>query len=161
MLITGCGGGGGDRRLVAALGDSITAGNPGYDPNPAARRQFDLGDDARSQWEHWAQRKYPDLEIRNCGGRGERTDEIVQRLEDCALGAEAIVIQGGVNDLAQGLPAEAAAANLRGMVQAAREENLEVSLADVLPYNPAHPEADPRDRSAQPQDRIDRPDRAR
>lgn len=143
MLITGCGSGGGDRRLVAALGDSITAGNPGYDPNPAARRQFDLGDDARSQWEYWAQRKYPDLEIRNCGVRGERTDEIVQRLEDCALGAEAIVIQGGVNDLAQGLPVEAAAANLRGMVQAAREENLEVSLADVLPYNPAHPEADP------------------
>ena len=32
LLITGCGsGGGGDRRLVAALGDSITAGTPeGY-----------------------------------------------------------------------------------------------------------------------------------
>jgi len=37
LLITGRGsGGGGDRRLVAALGDSITAGNPGG--LPAARR---------------------------------------------------------------------------------------------------------------------------
>ena len=58
------------------------------------------------------------------------------------IGAEAIVVQGGINDLAQGLPVAAAAANLRGMVVAAKQENLDVALADVLPFNPAHPQAD-------------------
>jgi lysophospholipase L1-like esterase len=143
VLITGCGSGsGGDRRLVAALGDSITAGNPGYDPSPVARRQLGLGDDARSQWEYWAQQEHPDLEIRNCGVRGERTDEIVRRFEDCVIGADAVVIQGGINDLASGLPPEVVLANLRGMVRAAKAENLDVALADLLPYGPA-PQADP------------------
>jgi acyl-CoA thioesterase-1 len=144
LLVAGCGGGGGgDQRLVAALGDSITAGNPGYDPNPAARKRFDLGDDARSQWEYWAQRKYADLEFRNCGIRGERTDEIARRFDGCVSGADAVVIQGGINDLAQGFPVQAVAANLRRMVDAAKGENLDVALANVLPYNPGHPQADP------------------
>jgi acyl-CoA thioesterase I len=143
-LALGCGSGsgGGDRHLIAALGDSITAGNPGYDPNPAARRAFHLGNDPQSQWEYWARRKYPDLEIRNCGVRSERTDEIVQRLEDCAIGADGIVIQGGINDLAQGVPLQATAANLSGMVKAAKGENLDVAIADVLPFNPGHPRSD-------------------
>jgi lysophospholipase L1-like esterase len=129
--------------VVAALGDSITAGAPGYDPDPLARRRFGLGDDPHSQYEYWAQNRYPDLEIRNCGVFGERTDEIVQRLQDCALDAHGIVIQGGINDLAQGLPVEAAAANLRGMVRAAKDLNLDVALADILPLNRGHPQADP------------------
>jgi lysophospholipase L1-like esterase len=142
-LALGCGsGGGGDHRVIAAVGDSITAGNPGYDPDPAARKQFRLGDDARSQWEYWTQQKRPDLQIRNCGVRGERTDEIVQRLEDCVVGAEGVVIQGGINDLVNGIPVEAVAANLRGMVRAAKQQNLDVAVANVLPYNPAHPQAD-------------------
>jgi lysophospholipase L1-like esterase len=52
-------------------------------------------------------------------------------------GADAVVIQGGINDLATGLPPQAVLANLRGMVRAANEENLDVAVADVLPYNPA------------------------
>jgi lysophospholipase L1-like esterase len=128
--------------VVAALGDSITAGAPGYDPDPLARRRYGLGDDAHSQYEYWAQREHPDLEIRNCGVFGERTDEIVQRMQDCSLDADGIVIQGGINDLAQGLPAEAIAANLRGMVRAAKQLNLDVALADVLPVN-RDPRADP------------------
>jgi lysophospholipase L1-like esterase len=59
------------------------------------------------------------------------------------IGADAVVIQGGINDLAHGLPPAVAAANLRGMVVAAKQENLDVALADVLPFNPAHPQADP------------------
>jgi lysophospholipase L1-like esterase len=74
--------------------------------------------------------------------RGERTDEIVRRFEDCVIGAEAVVIQGGINDLATGLPPQAVLANLRGMIRAAKEENLDLALADLLPYGPA-PQADP------------------
>jgi lysophospholipase L1-like esterase len=145
LLLTGCGGSGGDggdQRLIAALGDSITAGNPGYDPDPATRRRLGLGNNPESQWEWWAERKHPDLEFRNCGVRGERTDEIASRLEDCSSGADAVVIQGGTNDVVEGVPVRAAARNLRRMVEAARAENLDVALADVLPLNPAHPAAD-------------------
>jgi lysophospholipase L1-like esterase len=52
------------------------------------------------------------------------------------------VIQGGINDLAGGFPPQAVLANLRGMVRAAKEENLDVAVADVLPYGPA-PQATP------------------
>ena len=127
---------------MAAVGDSITAGNPGYHPHPELRRQLVLGNDPESQWEFWAQREHPDLEFRNCGGRGERTDEIETRFEECVTGADAVVIQGGINDLAGGFPPQAVLANLRGMVRAAKEENLDVAVADVLPYGPA-PQADP------------------
>jgi lysophospholipase L1-like esterase len=65
----------------------------------------------------------------------------VRRFEDCVIGAEAVVIQGGINDLATGLPPQVVLANLRGMVRAAKEENLDVALADLLPYGPA-PQAD-------------------
>lgn len=105
------------------------------------RKRLDLGDDPESQWEYWAQKEHPDLEFRNCGGRGERTDEILRRFEDCTVGADAVVIQGGINDLATGFPPQAVLANLRGMLRAAREENLDVAVADVLPYGPA-PRAD-------------------
>jgi acyl-CoA thioesterase-1 len=128
---------------VVAIGDSITAGAPGYDPDPVARRRFQLGDDARSQYEYWAQREHAELQIRNCGVFGERTDEIVQRLDGCTLGADGVVIQGGINDLAQGLPAAAVAANLRGMVRSSKQLNLDVALADILPVNRADPEARP------------------
>ena len=119
------------------MGDSITAGNPGYDPNPELRKRLGLGDDPESQWEYWAQAEHPALEFRNCGGRGERTDEIEARFEDCVDGAQAVVIQGGINDLATRFPPQAVLANLRGMVRAAREEDLDVAVADVLPYGPA------------------------
>ncbi|HSD22696.1 MAG TPA: GDSL-type esterase/lipase family protein [Solirubrobacterales bacterium] len=119
----------------------MTAGNPGYDPNPELRKQIGLGDDPESQWEYWAQREHPDLEFRNCGGRGERTDEIARRFEECVTGADAVVIQGGINDLASGFPPRAVLANLRGMVRAAKDGNLAVAVADLLPYGPA-PQSD-------------------
>lgn len=74
--------------------------------------------------------------------RGERTDEIARRLDDCVAGADAVVIQGGINDLAEGLPPQDVLANLRGMVRAAKADDLDVALADLLPYGPA-PRADP------------------
>jgi lysophospholipase L1-like esterase len=130
--------------VIAALGDSITSGSPGYDPDPAARQRLGFGDDAESQYTYWAQAKHPDLQIRNCGVFGERTDEILRRLQGCTEGATGVVIQGGINDIAQGFPVDAAAENLRGMVQAAKEMNLAVAIADVLPWNNGYPQADPR-----------------
>jgi lysophospholipase L1-like esterase len=92
----------------------------------------------------WAARADPRLRFRNCGIYGERTDEIRARLDDCARGADVLVVQGGINDLAQGHCVEAAAANLRAMVRRGKELGTTVLLADVLPWNNGWPDAEPK-----------------
>jgi len=129
--------------VVAALGDSITAGSPGFDPDPRERARHGFGADPESQWEHWATLADPRLRFRNCGVYGQRTDEIYARLEACAEGAEVLVVQGGINDIAQGREVEDAAANLRAMVRRGREVGLRVALANLLPWNNGYPRADP------------------
>jgi lysophospholipase L1-like esterase len=133
--------GGEDKVVVAALGDSITAGSPLWDPDEAVRAQLEAPDE-RSQYEYWAAREHSELEFRNCGVFGERTDEIAARLDDCADGADALIVQGGINDIAQGRSVEAAAGGLLGMVQQGKELGLEVAITDVLPWNNGHPQAD-------------------
>lgn len=128
--------------LVAALGDSITAGAPLWDPDPAIRAELGAAADERSQYEYWATRADPTLAFRNCGVSGERSDEIALRLDDCAAGADALVVQGGINDIAQGRPAAAAARDLRAMVARAKQLGLEVAIAELLPWNNGHPAAD-------------------
>jgi len=113
--------------VVSTLGDSITEGSPEYD----SRR----GGDVQSQWQHWATLKHPELEFRNFGIYGQRTDEIAGRLDDAARGADMLVVQGGINDIAQGRSADEAARNLRAMVRRGRELGLRVALANVLPWN--------------------------
>ncbi len=127
--------------LVAALGDSITAGSPGWDPDPAVRARIEAPDE-RSQYEFWAARRDPRLAFRNCGVYGERTDEIAGRLEECASGAQVLVVQGGINDIAQGRPVASAAENLREMVRCGLELGLAVCLVDVLPWNNGYPRAE-------------------
>jgi lysophospholipase L1-like esterase len=128
--------------LVVALGDSITAGSPGYDPDPEQRSLRGFGADEQSQWEYWAAAKDPRLEFRNCGVYGQRTDEIAARLDACAEGADILVVQGGINDIAQGRSVEDAASNLRQMLRRGRDRNLRVALADVLPWNNGYPRAE-------------------
>jgi lysophospholipase L1-like esterase len=128
--------------VVAALGDSITAGNPAYDPDPAQREALGFGDDERSQYEYWAARAAPELEFRNCGVFGERTDQIAERLNGCAEGAAALIVQGGINDIAQGRSIADAAADLQSIVVRGKELGLEVYLVEVLPWNNGHPAAD-------------------
>ncbi len=95
-------------------------------------------------WDVWAARADPRLDIRNCGIYGQRTDEIARRLDDCATGAGILIVQGGINDIAQGGEVESAAENLRGMVRRGQELGLRVALADVLPWNNGWPEAEPK-----------------
>jgi lysophospholipase L1-like esterase len=125
--------------VVAAVGDSITAGSPYWDPDPAVRARIGEQLDERSQWEYWAARADPRLSFRNCGVYGERTDEIAQRLERCAAGVKVVVVQGGINDIAQDRPVEDAARWLRWMVRRGKELGLRVVLADVLPWNGGWP----------------------
>jgi lysophospholipase L1-like esterase len=52
------------------------------------------------------------------------------------------VVQGGINDIAQGHSVEHAAANLRTMVRRGKELGLRVAIADVLPWNNGRPDAE-------------------
>lgn len=54
--------------IVACLGDSITEGSPHWD----SRLQ---SGNTQSSWQHWAVVLHPDLELRNFGIWGERTDQ--------------------------------------------------------------------------------------
>ena len=129
--------------LVAALGDSITAGSPLWDPDPRIRRQIGPAVDRRSQFEHWAERRLGDAaSFRNCGVFGERTDEIAERLDDCARGAGALIVQGGINDIVQGRAVEDAAANLEAMVERGKRLGVATTLVEVLPWDNGFPEAD-------------------
>ncbi len=137
---------------VAALGDSITAGNPGYDPSPRARAALGFGHDPRSQYEYWAHRDDPRLRFRNCGVYGEPTSQIAARLRACARGADVLIVQGGINDIArslQGPPAlrrlavTDAATTLGQMVEQGKQLGLRVVLANVLPWNRGYPVAAP------------------
>ena len=113
--------------VLAALGDSITEGSPGL-----------------RGWDVWVAQSDPRLRIRNHGIYGQRTDEIAARLEDCVHGADLLILQGGINDIAQGRDVETAATNLRAMVQRGQELGLRVLLADVLPWNNGWPDAEPK-----------------
>src|SRR5438093_1600301 len=113
-----------ERIVVAALGDSITEGSPEYDAR--------YGGDEKSQWEYWAARADPRLLFRNCGAYGERTDEIALRLDTSVAGADVLIVQGGINDIAQGYRVDLAAANLRAMVQRGKELGPRVAIAGRL-----------------------------
>jgi len=129
--------------LVVGLGDSITAGNPGWDPDPERRPFEDPGDDETSQYLFWAARANPGMRFRNHGVGGERTDEIRARLETAVVGADVIVVQGGINDVVQGRAVERAAEDLEAMVRRAKELAEVVLLPNVLPWNNGWPDAEP------------------
>src|SRR5262249_1494489 len=119
-------------RVVACLGDSITEGSPYWD----SRRR--LGD-PEGQWEQWAALRHPELEFRNHGIWGEPTDEVAARFADAVEGADVLIVQGGINDLAQGRPVEDAERNLGELVRRGLELGLGVVACDVLPWNNGWP----------------------
>jgi len=120
--------------IIACLGDSITAGSPLWDPDPAVRSRI-AHPDQRSQWQWWAAAADTRLEFRTTAVYGERTDQIARRFDLVLPGADALVVQGGINDLVQRRPIEEAAGNLEGMLARGQAAGLILAVADVLPWN--------------------------
>jgi lysophospholipase L1-like esterase len=120
--------------VVAVVGDSISAGSPLWDPDPAVRARI-AEPDERSQWQWWAAAADARLEFRTTAVYGERTDEIARRLELVLNGSDVLVVQGGINDVVQRRPVEEAARNVEAMLARGREAGLALAVTDVLPWN--------------------------
>jgi lysophospholipase L1-like esterase len=127
---------------IAALGDSITAGSPYWDPDPAVRETIGSALDERHCWPYWAERANPGTRIENHGVYGERTDEIAARLDGAIAGADVLVVQGGINDVVQGRATGSIVPNLQAMLQRGRAAGLRVAIANVLPWNNGFPGKD-------------------
>jgi lysophospholipase L1-like esterase len=126
--------------VVAVAGDSISAGTPLWDPDPAVRSRIPAPDE-RSQWQWWAARAGARLEFRTTAVYGERTDEIARRLDRVLPGTDVLVVQGGINDVVQRRPLEDAAREIEAMLALGREAGLGLAVADVLPWNNGDEEA--------------------
>jgi len=118
--------------VVACLGDSITEGSPYWD---SRRRRGD----PEGQWEHWAGLLHPQLAFLNYGIWGERTDEIAGRFDHAVEGADILIVQGGINDIAQGRSVAGAAETLNALVVRGLAGGLTVYVCDVLPWNNGWP----------------------
>jgi lysophospholipase L1-like esterase len=126
-----------NRIRIVALGDSTTAGTPGW-RSPIEAPPAGRGDE-RSQYAYWLMQAYPEWDVLNRGVNGERSDQIAQRFDRDVVSArpEAVVIIAGVNDVYQGLPVEHVTEQLRGMYASAARAGIPVVAGTIIPYNTA------------------------
>ncbi len=126
-----------DRIRIVALGDSTTAGTPGWlspiEAPPAGRG------DENSQYAYWLMQALPEWDVLNRGVNGERSDQIAQRFDRDVVSARprAVVIIAGVNDVYQGRPVEHVTEQLRGMYDSAARAGIPVVAGTIIPYNTA------------------------
>ena len=132
------------RPRIVALGDSTTAGTPGWKSGlevpPAG-----AGDET-SQYAYWLMQAHPEWEVLNHGVNGERSDQIRGRFEQAVVQLEprAVVIIGGVNDVYQGREAQHVIEQLAAMYERARRTNIGVVAGTIVPYNTATEEQNAR-----------------
>ena len=129
---------------IVALGDSTTAGTPGYlsplEAPPAGRG------DVTSQYAWWLKKAHPEWDVLNRGVNGERTDQIAGRFDRDVIDAAPliVIIIAGVNDIYQGFPASHAIDQLRQMYSRALGAGLSVVAGSILPFNTATPDQNAR-----------------
>ncbi len=143
---------------IVALGDSTTAGTPGF-LSPIEAPPKGRGDET-SQYAYWLMRAQPGWEVLNRGVNGERSDQIAARIARDAidLSPAAVIVIAGVNDVYQGRAAEHVTAQLRAMYDRAAHAGIRVVAGTIVPYNTATP--DQNDRMHQINDWISRQVRA-
>lgn len=120
--------------VVAVVGDSISAGSPLWDPDPVVRARI-TAPEGRSHWQWWASRADGRLEFRTTAVYGERTDQIARRVDLVLPGADALVVQGGINDVVQGRPPGEGARHIETMLERGAAAGLVLAVTDVLPWN--------------------------
>jgi lysophospholipase L1-like esterase len=129
---------------IVALGDSTTAGTPGF-KSPLEAPPNGSGD-VESQYAYWLTKTHPDWRVLNRGVNGERSDQVRARFGRDVAQAEPqlVVIIAGVNDVHQGRSAESVARELEAMYVEARAAKISVVAGSILPYNTATPDENAR-----------------
>jgi lysophospholipase L1-like esterase len=124
-------------RTIVALGDSTTAGTPGFLSPLEAPPDGD--GDITSQFAYWLARTHPEWRVLNRGINGQRSDEIRARFERdvVAAGADAVIVIAGVNDIYQGRPAESVERELASIYEAALARRMALVAGTIVPYNTA------------------------
>ena len=132
------------RVRIVALGDSTTAGTPGF-RSPAEAPPDGRGD-RTSQYAYWLMQVHPDWEVLNKGVNGERSDQIRARFERDVIDARpaVVVVIAGVNDVYQGRPAAHVIEQLRWMFERARAGGIRVVAGTIVPFNTATPDQNAR-----------------
>jgi lysophospholipase L1-like esterase len=127
------------RIPIVALGDSTTAGTPGWrsplDAPPAGRGN------EQSQYSYWLMRAHPGWDVLNRGVNGERSDQILARFDRDVRAASPrlVIVIAGVNDLYQGRPPDDVTRNLRLIYDRANAAGIGVVAGTILPFNTATP----------------------
>ena len=129
---------------IVALGDSTTAGTPGY-ASPLEAPPLGRGDPT-SQYTYWLMQSHPDWEVLNCGVNGERSDQIRDRFDRDVIAARpaVVVVIAGVNDVYQGREVAEVTKHLRWMYDRAQGAGIRVVAGTILPYDTATPEQNER-----------------
>ena len=125
------------RVRIVAMGDSTTAGTPGFE-SPREAPPTGRGN-RHSQYAFWLMQTHPGWDVINQGVNGERSDQIRARFEAdvLALRPAAVIIIAGVNDVYQGLDAAHVERELDAMTRSALEAHIAVVAGSIIPYNTA------------------------
>jgi len=129
---------------IVALGDSTTAGTPGF-RSPIEAPPNGAGD-VKSQYAYWLMQAHPDWQVLNRGVNGERSDEIAARFDRDVLTAHPriVIVIAGVNDVYQGEPASAVEARLKSIYDRALAGGIAVVAGSIIPFNTAAPDQNAR-----------------
>jgi lysophospholipase L1-like esterase len=122
---------------IIALGDSTTAGTPGF-LSPLEAPPNGRGD-VTSQYAYWLMKSEPQWEVLNRGVNGERSDQIAARFARDVIdhSPAAVVVIAGVNDVYQGRTADHVIGQLRTMYDRAAHAGIRVVAGSIVPYNTA------------------------
>ncbi|HEY6283454.1 MAG TPA: GDSL-type esterase/lipase family protein [Nitrososphaerales archaeon] len=120
---------------IVGLGDSTTAGTPGF-LSPIESPPDGAGD-KKSQYSYWLMRGHSDWDVLNRGVNGERSDQILRRLAKDVISEEPAiaVILAGVNDIYQGFAADFTTRNLSKMYSKCLRAAIVPVLCTILPYD--------------------------
>jgi len=127
---------------IAAIGDSTTAGTPGF--RSPLEAPPDGAGDVESQYAYWLMKRRPEWQVANRGINGERSDQIRARFERDARGADLVIVIAGVNDIYQGRSAASVQRELEAMYDDARAAHLPVVAGTIIPYDTATPDQNAR-----------------
>lgn len=121
-------------KKIVCIGDSITAGHPLHDNDPAVYLD---ADNPLSQYEAHLALILPDWTIVNKGVGSDTTTGMVNRFttDVVAENPAYVIILGGVNDISSAVALATIEANLQSMYEMALQNGIMPVACTLLPWN--------------------------